>query len=108
MRKNLKIPRILKIIQIDGFKITCMFNNGESRLLDFEQIFREWNVSEGDFEYPLLQINEFQKVDLRNSTLSWDNIEIELVSESGIVQKHPYIIDPLILFQQSRKIEIGD
>jgi hypothetical protein len=45
MRKNLKIPRILKINKIDGFKIIVMFNNGESRLIDFEQLFGDWNVS---------------------------------------------------------------
>ena len=35
MRRKLKTPRILKIERIDGFKIYCMFNNGESKLIDF-------------------------------------------------------------------------
>ena len=52
MRKNLKIPRILKINKIDGFKVVCMFNNGELRMIDFESLFNEWNISENDPEYP--------------------------------------------------------
>jgi len=105
MRKNLKIPRILKINRIDGFKIIAMFNNGESRLIDFEQIFKDWNVSKGDLEYPLLQKKEFQKVKVHNQTLSWDNIEIKLLLEDGIEQIHPYEIDPITLYKNSKEVE---
>lgn len=66
-----------------GHKIQCMFNNGESRLLDFEKIFKQWNLTKHDFEYPLLKEEEFKKVELRNYTLSWPNIEIEVKSENG-------------------------
>jgi hypothetical protein len=77
MRQKIKIPRIVKIEKITGHKIQCMFNNGESRLLDFEKIFRQWNVTEKDFEYPLLDEKEFKKVKLRNYTLSWPNIGLK-------------------------------
>lgn len=55
MRKGIKVPRILKIEKLDGFGIICMFNNGESRLNDFNLVFRKWNISEKDIEYPLLK-----------------------------------------------------
>lgn len=105
MRKNIKIPRILKIEKIDGFKITCMFNNGKSRMIDFESVFKKWNVSESDFEYPLLKETEFKKVELQNHTLSWKNIEVVLLNEEGKAQKHPYEIDPLTIFEESKEIE---
>ena len=35
MRNKIKIPRIVKIEKITGHNIQCMFNNGESRLLNF-------------------------------------------------------------------------
>ena len=105
MRKNLKVPRILKIEEINGFKVICMFNNGESRLIDFELIFNDWNISKGDIEYPLLQKTEFEKLRLRNYTLSWDNIQIDLLSEDGKEQSHPYEIDPVTLFQYSTEVE---
>ena len=105
MRKNLKTPRILKINRIDRFKVICMFNNGESRMIDFELLFDKWNVSEEDIEYPLLQKQQFEKIKLRNYTLSWDNIQVSLLNENGEEQSYPYEIDPITLFQNSVEIE---
>ncbi len=108
MRQKLKIPRIIKIEKIDGFVIQCMFNNGESRLLDFKKIFNKWNVSSDDLEYKLLDLKEFKKVNLRNFTLSWSNIEIEIKNEIGQIEKYPYEIGPDVLFQISEQIDSND
>ncbi len=105
MRKSVKIPRILKIEAIQGFNVTCMFNNGESRVIDFKSLFNKWNVGEFDIEYPLLTESEFKKVTLRNHTLSWQNIELKLLNEDGTEQIHPYEIDPFTLFEASTETE---
>ena len=70
MRKTIKIPSILKIEKIDGFKIYVMFNNGETRLLDFKNILGDWNVQKTDIEFRLYDEAEFKKVKLRNPTVS--------------------------------------
>lgn len=106
MRKNVKIPRVLKIEKVEGFKVTCMFNNGESRMIDFDSVFKKWNLNENDFEYPLLNEKEFKKVGLKNHTLSWNNIGIKMLNEDGTEQVYPYEIDPITLFEES--IEIDD
>lgn len=108
MRQKLKLPRIIKIEKIDGFKIQCMFNNGESRLLDFKKIFIDWNVSQVDIEYKLLDLKEFKNVELRNYTLSWPNIEFEIKNELGQIEKHPYEIGPDVLFQLSEQIDSNE
>lgn len=105
MRQKLNIPRILKIEKINGFKIQCMFNNGDSRLLDFKKIFKDWNISDQDVEYRLLDLKEFKKVGLRNYTLSWPNIGIEIKNERGEIEKHPYEIGPDVLFQLSQPLD---
>ena len=105
MRQKIKIPRIIKIEKITGHKIQCMFNNGESRVLDFEKIFKKWNVTENDFEYPLLDEKEFKKVKLRNYTLSWPNIEIKLKGENGENLTLPYEIGSDVLYQLSEEIK---
>ncbi len=105
MRKNIKIPRILKIEKVNGFNIICMFNNGESRLIDFNKIFKIWNISKNDHEYPLLQLKEFKKVELANQTLSWKNIEVKLFLETGEEKSFPYEIDPITLFELSEEIK---
>ncbi len=101
MRKNIKMPRILKIEKIDGFNITCMFNNGESRVINFNAIFKEWKISKNDIEYPLIKESEFKRVELRNQTLSWSNIKVALLNEDGVAEVHPYEIDPVTLFELS-------
>ena len=105
MRQIHKFPRIIKIEKIEGFNIQCMFNNGESRLLDFKKIFDEWEITEKDFEYDLLNIEEFNKVELRNYTLSWPNIKLEIKNKNGQTEKYPYEIGPDILFKLSQQIE---
>lgn len=105
MRQQIKIPRIIKIEKVDGFIIQCMFNNGESRLLDFKKIFADWNVSESDIEYKLLDLKEFKKVELRNYTLSWPNAGIEIKNENGEIEKHPYEVGPDVLFKLSQKVD---
>jgi DNA-binding XRE family transcriptional regulator len=83
-----------------------MFNNGESRILDFQKIFSDWNISEPDMEYPLLDPKEFKKVNLRNFTLSWSNIEIKVKNENGEVEIHPYEIGADVLFNLSQEVKI--
>lgn len=82
-----------------------MFNNGESRVLDFEKIFRDWSVSVNDFEYPLLDEKEFKKVTLRNYTLSWSNIEIKVKGGNGESLTLPYEIGADVLYELSEEIK---
>lgn len=104
MKSNIKIPRIIKIEKVEGFQVQVMFNNGESRNLDFEKIFSSWNIDINDFEYPLLKKNEFQKVELRNFTLSWSNIVIHSVDEEGKALSLPYEIGADVLFELSEEL----
>ncbi len=105
MRQRPKLPRIIKIENVEEYKIQCMFNNGESRLLDFKKIFRDWNISKEDIEYQLLDLNEFNKVALRNFTLSWPNIGLKIKNETGEIETHPYEIGPDTLFQLSQPVD---
>jgi DNA-binding XRE family transcriptional regulator len=105
MRKQPSIPRIIKIQEVTGFFVKCMFNNGESRLLDFKKIFEGWRIGENNLEYPLLNAKEFSKVQLRNYTLSWPNISVTLIDEDGKEVSHPYELSPDELYRLSKPIE---
>jgi DNA-binding XRE family transcriptional regulator len=105
MRKKIAIPRIIKIQEVTGLTIRCMFNNGESRMLDFEKIFKQWGIGENDIEFPLLTNKEFKKAQLRNYTLSWSNISVTLISEDGKEELHPYELSPDELFRLSEPAE---
>ena len=105
MKKPLKMPRILKIKSIKGFNIYCIFNNGETRVINFEKLFKKWNVKKGDPEYLLLNEKEFKKASLRNQTLSWKNIKLELIDTNGNKIIHPYELSPDILYKSSQPTE---
>lgn len=105
MRKMNKIPRILKIESIKGLEIYCIFNNGETRVIDFGRLFREWRVGRKDAEYSLLDEKEFRKVKLRNQTLSWKNIEVELVDINGMKFMQPYELSPDVVYEHSLPVD---
>lgn len=107
MRKTVKIPRILSIEKIEGLQIYVVFNNGETRKLDFQKILIEWNVGENDIEYKLFDEREFQKVTVRNQTLSWENLAISLIDENGHEVEYPYEIGADVLYKQSEQTELS-
>ena len=106
MRKNVKIPRILKIVKISGLKIYVIFNNGETRLLDFTKILRDWKVRESDIESKLYTVSEFKKVRLHNQTLSWNNLSAKLKNDNGREEEYPYEIGPDVLYKLSQDSDI--
>lgn len=116
-KKKKRLPKILKINRIDKKRlcISVLFSNGEDRLLDFSRIFKEvWKITKKDFEYPLLDPNEFAKVKLANHTLSWNNIEIAIIgfNSNNKKTKVPYSIGadtlyPLSEIDKKLNISIG-
>src|SRR5450759_1706169 len=106
MRKSVKMPRILKIDKIDGLKIYVIFNNGETRLLDFGKILNDWDIKESDIENKLYDFSEIKKVKLRNQTLSWDNLTIKLIDDKGQEKDFPYEIGSDVLYKLSQKSNI--
>jgi DNA-binding XRE family transcriptional regulator len=101
MRKTVKIPRILKIEKVEGLKVYVMFNNGETRLLDFNKILSDWEVAENEIEYKLYNEVEFKKVKLNNQTLSWENLTTKLIGENGKEIEYPYEIGSDVLYNLS-------
>lgn len=100
-----KIHRIRQIEAIEGFNVICIFTNDEVRLLNFEKIFEKWNILPNDVEYPLLKLQEFQKIKVQNGTFAWDNIKVVVTDEAGIERTEDYEIDPVVLYKESVKIE---
>ncbi|WP_235299795.1 helix-turn-helix domain-containing protein [Portibacter marinus] len=107
------VKRIIKIHEVNNFHISCLFNNGESRIIDFKELFNKWKISEKDVEFPIANsIKEFKKVKLVDGTLSWDNIKIDSTDDQGQSVLYDYQLDPIVLYENSqldetRQIEIG-
>lgn len=107
------VKRIIKIHEVNKYQISCLFNNGESRLIDFKELFNKWKISAKDVEFPIANsVNEFKKVKLIDGTLSWENVKIESIDEKGQRVFYDYQLDPIVLYENSeldetRQIEIG-
>ena len=107
------IRRIVKIHKIEGYKIYCLFNNGESRVVDFEKLFKIWNVKPGDIEYKLKDSQqEFEKVELVYGTFTWKNLQMESTDEQDAPVSYAYDVDPIMMYEgseedPSRKLELG-
>ena len=103
MRKRPLIPRILKITKVHNFKVFCVFNNGEHRIIDFKPFFKQWNLSKKkkDFRYPLLKKNVFDSVSLSDNTLAWESIRKKIKLSSGKEFDVAFELDPIVLYDKS-------
>lgn len=107
MRQRIKFPRILKINRIDGLKISVVFNNGESRVIDFNKVLKSAGVNDNSPEYILFNKEEFSRVEIQGYTLSWLNVEQYITSKNGEKVQVPYEIGPDVLYEYSEP-EISD
>lgn len=102
MRRKIRLPRIIKVNWIEGLSVSVVFNNGESRIIDFQQIFGACNVEEGSPEYTLKDPKEFAKLELEGYTLSWKNASQVIIGLNGEELKVPYEIGPDTLYKFSK------
>jgi hypothetical protein len=102
MRQSIKIPRILKINWISELSISVVFNNGESRIIDFRKVLKKIGVNEKSPAYILFDSNEFAKTKLVDNTLSWDNVEQYITLRNGKKMRVPFEIGADVLLKHSQ------
>jgi DNA-binding XRE family transcriptional regulator len=109
MRQSIKIPRILKINWISELSISVVFNNGESRIIDFRKVLKKNDVNENSPAHILFDSKEFAKVKLEGNTLSWNNVEQYITMRNGKKMRVPYEIgaDVLLKYSQPEKSEFS-
>ena len=108
MRKVIKIPRILKINWIKGITISVVFNNGESRIIDFQKVFKGIELQKESPAWKLTNPKEFEKVSIDNNTLSWMNVNQYIKKIDGSKMKVPFEIgaDVLLKYSTAEKSEL--
>jgi DNA-binding XRE family transcriptional regulator len=108
MRRNIKIPRVLKINWIKELAISVVFNNGESRIIDFRKLFGEIGVDKNSPAYILYNKSEFEKAELVGNTLSWSNVEQYITLRNREKQRVPFEIgaDILLKYSQPEKMDL--
>ena len=89
-------PRIIEILKVEPFKVTCLWNNGDIRLNDFADKIEIFKQSE---RYKsLLDFEVFSQVSVNEGdTLTWENIRFR----NTVGNLTPISFDPDILFEES-------
>ena len=108
MRKHIKIPRILKINWIKGLSISVVYNNGESRIVDFRNVLLKIGVDKNSSASILFDEEEFKKVEIENNTLSWNNVEQYITVRNNEKVRVPFEIgaDVLLKYSQPEKSDV--
>lgn len=105
MRKSIKIPRIIKINEVVGFRVYVAFNTGEYRVIDFAALFEKWNYQADAFRSKLLNMAEFQQLELVDGTLRWPNLIQKKRLSNGMEFEVAFDLDPIVLYQESESDE---
>ena len=74
-----QLVRISKILNVEPFKITALWNNGEIRINDFTKTFEKWKESENAHLLGLTPWEVFKGVTVTHEpprTLEWTNYPI--------------------------------
>ena len=103
MRSIPKIPRIIGVDHIDGLTIAVIFNNGETREIDFKSVFQSLGLPADSPIRKLEKPSNFKKVDIANDTLSWSNVDL-YTTFKGKKIKVPFEIGADVLYQKSKRI----
>jgi len=105
MRKQIKLPRILKINWVKDLSISVVFNNGETRIIDFNAFLNSLDLSEQSPAYILYQTKELAKVELIDNALSWKNVEQFITLKDKSKKKLPFDVgaDSLLVFSKPER-----
>lgn len=102
MRHKIKIPRILGINRVEGHEVSVVFNNGESRTIDFQKVLKHLKIDSDSPANILFDEKEFAKVKLIDNTLSWNNVEQYISSREGGKVRVPFEIGADVLYRFSK------
>jgi hypothetical protein len=113
MRPVKKRPRILNAKILRGLIVSAVFNNGETRIIDFSQVFDQIGINKNS---PLARLRTgrvFSQFHIENGTLSWKNVQQD-IPWNGAVRKLPFEIGADTLYKNSRpapfnhRVKIGE
>ncbi len=93
---------ILKIMDVDPYTITCLWNNNEIRTIDLKKLIDEKGSSPHSSYYQLLDKERFYQVKCDGTTIYWEN-GIKMKEIDGTEKLGPLDIDPDFLYEISYK-----
>lgn len=91
---------IVKIVDAHPYQVTCLWNDGITRTIDFEKFLLEKSLNPDSSYSQLLNKRRFKEVKCDGTTLFWEN-GISMIDLDGIVKLSGLDIDPDVLFEMA-------
>lgn len=99
-----KLHRITRVLNVEPFKITLLWDNTEVRVNDFEPMFAEWKRGNDTRLFPLFDYGVFRKVKKPNfNALQWPNVRFPLTVD-GREQMAALDLDAQVLYAESQPV----
>lgn len=102
-------PRITEIIKVEPFKVTIRWTTGQIRVIDFEQLFQQWDTQPDEPEAALFDYETFKNVSIaEEKTLHWITVPVQHVTFNDDTPEKPVSplsFDPDVLYEASRPID---
>ena len=101
MLSTQSLPRIVKILSIEPFKLTALWTTAEVRQIDFGPLFDEWKQQNDSRLFPLFDFDTFKQVTVSPTrTLHWLNVPLK-VKLARRTLEGPLDLDPDELYRHS-------
>ncbi|MCX6305283.1 MAG: DUF2442 domain-containing protein [Bacteroidetes bacterium] len=91
---------IIKILEVEPFKVTCLWNDDIIRTIDLEPFLRLRAKNQNDSYTQLINVKRFSEVKCDGTTLYWEN-GISMKDTDGTVRPAPIDIDPDVLYEMT-------
>jgi len=99
---------ILKVNEVTGFHIYCVFSNGEYRVIDLKKFLDSSELKEDSLLRELYDEEKVQGVVIKNATLTWPEIQKMSRLSNGMEFEVELDLDPIVLYENSEIDEERD
>lgn len=99
---------ILKINEVKGFHVYCVFSNGEYRVIDIKKFLDSRELSDDSILRNLYDEKRVKGVIVKNATLTWPEIKKVTRLSNGMEFEVELDLDPIVLYENSEIDEERD
>jgi DNA-binding XRE family transcriptional regulator len=100
-------PRLVRILSVEPYKITVLWTNGETRMIDFEaDIKGTWQAD--PYLSQLKDEAKFCSAIVEHGVIHWPAIQVDMSDCPGVAPWQPLDYDPMLTYTKSTLIETFD
>lgn len=99
---------ILKINEVEGHNVYCVFSNGEYRVIDLKKFLDGMDLKPESLLSNLYDQEKVKEVVVKNATLTWPELKKMVKLSNGMTFEVELDFDPIVLYDNSEIDEERD